>query len=224
MSELSRTSGVPIASIKYYQREQLLPPGELSSPTQASYDSSHVERIALVRALLEIGKLSVTTAREVVAAIDDTSLPLTWTFGVAQRAISTKGLEPAHPDDEGTAELAAGLTAAGLAVHDDNPGIPIAVSVLGSMRRLGHEELVAVLPEYIRAAQIVADADLASVAKRAGRTGMAETVVVGTVLGDPLFAALRRIAQEAASRSVFPVPDPDGVEAGHRLFPPAPRD
>ncbi len=37
VAELSRRSGVSVASIKYYLREGLLPPGELTSPNQAHY-------------------------------------------------------------------------------------------------------------------------------------------------------------------------------------------
>jgi hypothetical protein len=41
---------------------------------------------------------------------------------------------------------------------------------------------------------------------------MAETVVVGTVLGDALFAGLRRIAQEHSSHTMFPAP-PGAVDS-----------
>ncbi|HOZ59840.1 MAG TPA: MerR family transcriptional regulator, partial [Nakamurella multipartita] len=38
ISELSRASGVPTATIKYYLREKLLHEGVLTSATQARYD------------------------------------------------------------------------------------------------------------------------------------------------------------------------------------------
>ncbi len=34
-------------------------------------------------------------------------------------------------------------------------------------------------------------------------------MLVGTVLGDPLFAGLRRLAQQDATHNLFPVPDPE---------------
>jgi len=52
----------------------------------------------------------------------------------------------------------------------------------------------------------VAEADLAAVGRRTTVDDMAETVVVGTVLGDGLIAALRRIAQEHVSNTMFPTP------------------
>jgi DNA-binding transcriptional MerR regulator len=36
IAELSRQTEVPVATIKYYLREGLLPAGELSSPNQAA--------------------------------------------------------------------------------------------------------------------------------------------------------------------------------------------
>ena len=59
ISELSRTSDVPVATIKYYLRERLLPEGRRTSATQAQYDDSHLARLRLIRALLGPGGLSV---------------------------------------------------------------------------------------------------------------------------------------------------------------------
>jgi DNA-binding transcriptional MerR regulator len=36
IGELSKVTGVPVPTIKYYLREGLLPAGELSSPNQAA--------------------------------------------------------------------------------------------------------------------------------------------------------------------------------------------
>ena len=38
ISELSARSGVSVATIKYYLRERVLPEGERTSATQATYD------------------------------------------------------------------------------------------------------------------------------------------------------------------------------------------
>ena len=63
ISELSRESGVPVATIKFYLRERLLPDGVLTSATQAQYDETHVARLRLVRALIGPGGLSIAAAR-----------------------------------------------------------------------------------------------------------------------------------------------------------------
>lgn len=206
MGQLSSESGVAVPTIKYYQREGLLHAGVLTSPTQASYDDSHVERLKLIRALIDIGALPVASAKNVIAAIDDPDLPLTWTFGVAQHAITQTVSPPAGSDGSGMVAVHSALDAAGIRVNDENPGLAIAAGVLDSYRQLGHDELAEIVGEYLRAALIVAEADLDAVASRAGRGGMAQTVVVGTVLGDALSAGLRRIAQEHVSNVRFPAP------------------
>ena len=76
----------------------------------------------------------------------------------------------------------------------------MAARVIDSYVQLDHEEILSVLPEYARAAMIVAAADLTSVGLQPSRMRMSETVVVGTVLGDSLFAGLRRMAQEDEAR------------------------
>lgn len=60
-----------VPTIKFYVREGLLPAGELTSPNQASYGEAHVQRLRLIRALLDVGGLSVASIREVIVAVDD---------------------------------------------------------------------------------------------------------------------------------------------------------
>ena len=59
MAELSERSGVPIPTIRYYIREGLLPAGRLTSPNQADYDDSHVRRLGLIRAMVEVGEIPI---------------------------------------------------------------------------------------------------------------------------------------------------------------------
>lgn len=207
MSELSERSGVAVPSIKFYLREGLLPTGEYTSPNQASYGDEHVQRLRLVRALIDVGGLSVSAVRTVLAAVDDTELPLDWAFGMAQRAIPGSVVTAdVDADSEGTRAVAALLDDAGWKVSDNNPGRVMAARVIDSYYRLGHGRLVSALPAYLRAAEIVAEADLITVTEARDRAEMVENVVVGTVLGDSLFAGLRRLAQERASDHYFPTP------------------
>lgn len=201
ISELSTHSGLPVASIKFYLREGLLAAGDLTSPNQASYSQEHVDRLRLVRALLEVGGLSVASARDVLAAIDSTSMPLQWVFGIAQHAIAGGLVAPATtgPDAPGATLVAEQIAARGWRIQPDNPGIAMAASVLDAYESMGYGSLNDTIGEYARAAEIVAEADLDAVAGAADRAGMAEVVVVGTVLGDTLFAGVRRMAQEHVS-------------------------
>ncbi|HEV7957523.1 MAG: MerR family transcriptional regulator [Microbacteriaceae bacterium] len=208
ISELSTASGVTIPTIKFYLRENLLPSGEATSANQARYDESHVKRLTLIRALLEIGGLSVAAARDVIDAVDNADLPLNQVFGIAQRAISGSNLSTNSASAESRARVASVLTERKWHVTDDNPGLAGAAKVLDRFSALGHPELIDLIDDYALAADIVARADLRVVGKQPNVAAMAETVVAGTVLGDAVFAALRRIAQEHVSSEMHPAPHP----------------
>ncbi|MFC9487519.1 MerR family transcriptional regulator, partial [Streptomyces hydrogenans] len=76
IGELSRRTGVSVPTIKFYVREGLLPAGRLTSPNQAAYDETHVRRLRLIRALMDVGGLSVAAVREVITAVDDPERPV----------------------------------------------------------------------------------------------------------------------------------------------------
>jgi len=205
ISALCEASGVPLPSIKFYLREGLLPPGERTSATQAEYGPEHVERLRLIRALIDVGGLSVAAAHRVLAAVDSPDLPLSYIFGVAQYAISDASLYDDVADDSPGAELVrATVEKLGWAVSDDNPGLRGAARVLDTFAELGQSHISESLPHYAEAAELIARGDLAAVARTTDVAGMASTVVVGTILGDALNASLRRIAQEHVSYELFP--------------------
>jgi DNA-binding transcriptional MerR regulator len=213
ISELSVATGVPVATIKYYLREGLLAPGERTSPNQARYDATHVRRLRLIRALLGPGGLDVATAKEVVAAIDS-ELPINHVFGIAQRAASVR-LAGLGGDDAALARVDELL--ADLRIHPTNPGREAAAAVIASFESTGQHHEADWYRRYLEAALIVAEADLDMVERRVGRDAQAETVVVGTALGDALFAALRRAAQEHVSTLRYEPPTP--LEPDHREHP-----
>jgi DNA-binding transcriptional MerR regulator len=207
ISELCEVSGVSMPSIKYYLREGLLQPGERTSATQADYGPVHVARLRLIKALLEVGGLSVATANRVLAAVDTPDLPLSYTFGVAQYAVSDTGLfDPVDPQSPGLAMVEQLLEKRGWKVSADNPGRSGAARVLDTYASLGRDHLAEITDEYAEAAELIARSDLAAVGRGASVADMAETVVVGTVLGDQLVASLRRMAQEHISFQLFPAP------------------
>ena len=192
MSQLSEATGVPVPTIKFYLREGLLSPGTRSLPNQASYDESHVRRLALIRALLVPGQLSVASARRVLDAIDS-ELSLPETFEIAQHATSEQ-LDPASVPEAALDRLDGLLS--DWRYTPGNPGRIDAARVLATFEEVEQRELSEFVARYARHALGVAEADLDEIEARPDRASKVETVVVGTVLGDALFAALRRIAQE----------------------------
>lgn len=80
-----------------------------------------------------------------------------------------------------------------------------------ALRRAGHGGFVELLDDYAAAAETVARADLDYVGRRVAREDLVESVVVGTVLGEAMFGALRRLAQADASARAY---DGDGGRGG----------
>ena len=195
MAQLSSTSEVPVATIKFYLREGLLPAGDRHGPNQSLYGPDHLRRLRVIRGLLDVGGLSIAAARAVIDAIDS-DLGLGHTFDIAQRTVSPE-IDPDTLSPESIAQVDAVLS--GWRVSPDNPGRLAAARVLQTFRDLDQPDLSGWVPGYAAAALAVAEADLDEVDARSDREAKTEMVVVGTVLGDALFAALRRAAQEHVS-------------------------
>ena len=215
MSELSRLSGVPVPSVKYYLREGLLPAGRRAAANQADYGDEHVARLRLIRALLDVGGLSVASAREVLAAVDDEGRPLASVFDVAQRSVSRADLYSVRTPGVAEERIDALVAERNWHVSPGNPGRIGAAGVVNAFLHINRPELVDLVDRYADAAEIVAQADLAAVAGQEDVAGMAETVVAGTVLGDAMFAALRRMAQEHVTSRLYPVPADPSAAASH---------
>jgi len=196
ISQVSQLSGTPAATIKYYVRAGLLPAGTRSGENRTSYDESHVDRLRLIRAMLEVGKLSVSSAAAVLAALDDSSKPIAETFEVAQNALARDAVaDVSEPSDESIARADAVIDRAGWVNCGDNVGRRIVAQTIDGFAKAGHHMSDDYLDRYAAAADIVAAADLDAVGAIADPSERTELMVVGTVLGDPLSLGLRRIAQ-----------------------------
>jgi DNA-binding transcriptional MerR regulator len=95
ISELASQTGVPIATIKFYLREKLMPEGIRTSATQAQYDESHVARLRLIRALLGPAGLSVAAAQQVILAIEEPPESLYELLGIAAAAVAGPNVDDA---------------------------------------------------------------------------------------------------------------------------------
>jgi DNA-binding transcriptional MerR regulator len=203
MSELSRASGVSVATIKFYRREGLLPPGVAVSATRARYDESHVRRLRMVRALVEVARLPLSVVRDVVTAIEDHS-GMHEVLGTAHTALSRPG--PSRPGETPTTRALQQVD--GLVrrqrwrVHAGSPSRAALARALDAYDSLGRSMPVDRLDVYAEAAHAVAAADVAGVPEDS-REEAVEYAVVGTVLSEPILLALRRLAHEAVSARRF---------------------
>lgn len=206
IAELSRRSGVPVPTIKYYVREGLIPPGELTSPNQAQYDEAHLRRLKLIRALVDVGHLSIAGTRDVLASIDSPGKTLHETLGKAQHAV-TPSLQ-ADVDEESWAlasrQVEELVHRRGWQVKSTGPAWLLLTQVLATLHSLGQDDLAGLLDRYADAAEELADAEVRCVLSRPDVESILEGVVIGTTLGDTILAAVRRLAQADVSARLTP--------------------
>lgn len=198
ISELARRADVPVATVKFYLREGLLPPGELTSVTQAHYGEPHLARLRLVRALLGPGGLSVAAARDVLAAIEHPPSSVHDLLGVAVAATRP----PARPEAD-HARVHALLHSWGWVVESkDCPSHEGLAEALRALDEAGFELPDGALEHYRDAMAAVGDFEVARVPVDSPAAAV-RYVVLGTVLIEPLLLALRRLAQQQASSRRF---------------------
>lgn len=84
LSELSAASGTSVASIKYYRREGLLPPGRRVTATRQEYGPAHLERLQLIQVLREVADASIARIGRLTAILDDPGQPVIRALAGAQ--------------------------------------------------------------------------------------------------------------------------------------------
>lgn len=203
ISDLSRESGVPIPTIKFYLREGLLPPGEPTGRNQARYDQHHVRRLHLVRVLVDVGGLSLAAVRGVLASIDRPEAAMHDVLAAAHTALRHDDVGADSRLSVARAETDAWLASTGWSLDPDSPGRDDLAATLLALRQLGWAVGPEVFERYRVAADGLAEAEIDFVARRADRMAAVEATVIGTVVFERALAALRRLAQEHHSRRRF---------------------
>ena len=199
MSELAARTGLPVPTIKYYLREGLLPPGESVGATRAHYDETHVRRLRLVRALIEVAGLRLEDVRRVLEAIDDEDLSWHEAVGAAHtRLPSPAGGAAEESQLQRVDEL---LGRHGWELSPVSPHREALGAALASLESLGHPPSDDHLDTYAEAAALIGRHDVAGL-DESDRADAAEHAVVSTLLLEPVLLILRRIAQENASREL----------------------
>lgn len=204
IAELSRTSGVPVATIKYYVREGLLPAGVRIRHNQVDYSDDHVSRLRLIRALIDIGGISIETAKELLAMLDAETTSVRESLGAVFYAMGGRRSSVGERELQGAAaDVTALLSRRDWTITDGSPALHTLIDVCAALRQLGHTDVVAAMDEYAAAAELIATTDIGLVRGEPTIERMTETAIVGTILGDTLLAALRRLAQEHVSQDLL---------------------
>jgi DNA-binding transcriptional MerR regulator len=203
MAELAEQSGCTVATIKYYQREGLLPPAEVASATQAVYGPEHVERLRLIRVLRDVGELPIARVRDVVGAIDDDRRALSDVLAMAHHGL---GPEPEDADDEHEAarrEMVRYVHDRRWDVDPAAPSFDVLAGALVALRRVGQECDGDVFAPYADIAFDLAEQELASIEPAGGVSDTVTQIIVGTIVFEQALVALRRLAEEHHSNARF---------------------
>jgi DNA-binding transcriptional MerR regulator len=203
ISDLSRESGIPIPTIKYYLREGLLPPGRRTARNQAAYDDGHLRRLRLVRVLVDVGGLTLAAVRRVLEILERPDEPLHEALAAAHTALRRDAPAPDGQLEPVRAETDAWLTTLGWSLHPHNPARDDLAAALLALRRLGWEVGPEVFGRYAPHADALAEAEIAYVAASPDRESAIQSTVIGTVVFERALLALRRLAHEHHSRRRF---------------------
>ncbi|MGW0482275.1 MerR family transcriptional regulator [Nonomuraea sp. NPDC003214] len=208
MAGLSAATGVPVPTIKYYLREGLLPPGRPLARNQAEYGPAHVRRLKLVRALADYGGLSIAAIAGLVRHLDDPGVSAGELLAEAQPAVAAPEEPGPAPGSGAAAERARDRVAALLARKGwdrlaDHPSAATLTGVLASLLELGLDDVLDGLDDYAEAAEAAASADVRILGDVTDRERAVEVVALGTLLGDTLIAALRRLAQARLAEATY---------------------
>jgi DNA-binding transcriptional MerR regulator len=215
IGELAERTGVPAATIKFYLRERLLPPGEHGEGNTVDYGQGHVHRLMLIRALSETAGLSVAQIGEVLTVL---SRHPESAFQAMGATLAATHREPQYSlGSEGTAAAAERAVDRLLAEYGWAEVTPpmyreALVTALTAYFRLGHPDLGEVLTLWADAAAQLASADMEAITEAAGEDGVdVEQAVLTMLLGETAVAALRRIAHIAASARLQADRGPSGT-------------
>ncbi len=195
--QLSEAAGVSVASIKYYLREGLLPAGDPNAEHRAHYDATHLERLRLIRALRDVGSLPIATIAAVFQAMDAGGRP----FSVVSKALDAMAWSTPKRSrqlEQARTELLEMLASIGVEARPNSGAMLDLATALVQLREVRGELPVELLLPYARSARALAklETDANQHVFSGDTSTLLRTVVLGTVLFEPVLLALRRLMHE----------------------------
>ncbi len=189
-----------IATIKFYLREGLLPPGRVTAATQAEYGQAHLRRLRLIRALIGIRGLTVDATRQVLGAVGEHEAEVHQVLGLVLGARPVDEDEDGEPVGRpGMSDVDALLAQMSWQVSRHAPARTVIAETLEIMRSLGAEYTWRSLVPYAELAERAAVMDLDQLPGAGDPLERAERALLLTVVLEPALLALRRLAQEDES-------------------------
>lgn len=180
---------MPVATVKFYIREGMLPRGETVSATRAEYGDEHLARLRLIAALADVRGLPLSRVRDILTLVDAPAADPIETLGRAVGAL------PPYVDGDRDDYPRARAAIAELGLTYD-PGFTAVAQLDEALRALeeaGLDASPAALRRYADAMRQVAAAEIAPVAAMPLEDAV-PYAVLGTALYEPVMLALRRLA------------------------------
>lgn len=202
ISELAQRADLPVATVKFYLREHLLPSGRATAATQAEYDETHLARLRLVRALVGAAGLSLATVRSVLEVIDGGAGDVPTAVATVHEALGA-GATAGEQDTARALDLLADL---GWTVHPGSAAVRGLGAALTALTDAGFAIDAQTLRPYAQAARAIAESEVGRVPQHSPEDAAAY-VVLGTILYEPVLLALRRLAQAQAFTAAAPAAD-----------------
>lgn len=207
LKELAERTGASTASLKYWIRESVLPPGALRNQTTAVYDERHVERVALILTLRERFDASIARIRGLTGIIDDPEEPLGRVMERAQ--LIATGIaaddEGQGPDDAGPAEpdrhaelVTRTLRTLGWPLLDSAAKTALA-RALREAEELGYPFGADRVVDYARTLSDIAAYDVAKIRPEGSRDAVARNLLLGASAQARVLLAMNQLAHTSAA-------------------------
>jgi DNA-binding transcriptional MerR regulator len=198
ISELSKRSGTPIATIKYYIREGLISPSGTRNTRESTYHESTIEQLKLIKGLVHVVGIPISQVRQILDIIKDLNQ---WPGEAMTRATVNLPLSGAGNADDLADTYSPEESArvdellAGVGLHD-LPDVQYVNQTKAAMA-LANACGVGILPPhleaYTKAARDVAQADFTYLPMDVPARAV-QVAVLGTTIYEPILLGLRRLA------------------------------
>ncbi len=197
LARLSEVSGTSPASIKFYLRAGLLQPGAAINPTRADYGEGHVRRLRLIQGLRSTVGLGLEDIRRIIdasAGVEDSPVRRLALLATVQSVVLRLDGDPGAASPAGDALVRA------MAWPDEDSEARRAVDRhLAVMEAAGVGATAEVVQAYGRAADAIADAQLAATDLQDSVEDFVLTAAVGMHLHNQLILKIVALAQASQS-------------------------
>ena len=201
ISELSERTQVPIDTIKHYLRIGVLHRGTPIADRRSEYDATHVERLRLIRAMIEIGDMRLESVRRVFDSVDESQSSLRQALGQAHYELSRRLVEDGHePSAESFALVDGVIARRGWDIWPESVHRVALATSIDTLSQVDSSVNEVLLDFYAQVVDQIAAFEISHVDASSSHDAAIRSVVIGTALYEPLILLLRRLAQEHASR------------------------